>query len=360
VVFSADVAEARARAGEKVVLVRVETSPEDIHGMHAAQGILTARGGMTSHAAVVARGMGKCCISGCGALQIDAAAGEMRIDEHVIREGDPLTLDGGTGEVMLGRVPTVTPELGGTFAELMRWADRVRRLRVRTNADTPHDAKIARQYGAEGIGLCRTEHMFFEPRRILAVREMILAAGRAERERALRKLLPIQRRDFAGIFRAMEGLPVTIRLLDPPLHEFLPREDEEIRELARALGRDAAEVRAKVDVLREFNPMLGHRGCRLAITFPEIYRMQTRAIVEAACEVAESGVRVQPEIMLPLVAHVRELEVLRGQVQQEIDEVLSSQRVRVRPRIGTMIEVTTPGASWGRTWTRASWKEIRS
>jgi len=339
VVFSADEAEARARTGEKVLLVRMETSPEDIHGMHAAQGILTARGGMTSHAAVVARGMGKCCVTGCGALEIDYAARCMRIGEHVVRDGDPLTVDGSSGEVILGRVPTVTPELGGAFTELMRWADRARRLRVRTNADTPQDAKVARQFGAEGIGLCRTEHMFFEPRRILAVREMILAADRAEREGALRKLLPIQRGDFAGIFRAMEGLPVTIRLLDPPLHEFLPHDGDEIRELARALGRDAAEVRAKVDAIREFNPMLGHRGCRLGISFPEIYRMQTRAIVEAACEVAESGVRVEPEIMIPLVSHVRELEVLRGHVEDEVREVLRGRRVRVRPRIGSMIEV---------------------
>ena len=339
VVFSADEAEARARTGEKVLLVRMETSPEDIHGMHAAQGILTARGGMTSHAAVVARGMGKCCVTGCGALEIDYAARCMRIGEHVVRDGDPLTVDGSSGEVILGRVPTVTPELGGAFTELMRWADRARRLRVRTNADTPQDAKVARQFGAEGIGLCRTEHMFFEPRRILAVREMILAADRAEREGALRRLLPIQRGDFAGIFRAMEGLPVTIRLLDPPLHEFLPHDEDEIRELARALGRDAAEVRAKVDAIREFNPMLGHRGCRLGVSFPEIYRMQTRAIVEAACEVAESGVRVEPEIMIPLVSHVRELEVLRGHVEDEVREVLRGRRVRVRPRIGSMIEV---------------------
>ena len=339
VVFSADEAEARARTGEKVILVRVETSPEDIHGMHAAEGILTARGGMTSHAAVVARGMGKCCVSGCGALEIDYAARCMRIAEHVVRDGDPLTVDGSSGEVILGRVPTVTPELGGAFTELMGWADRVRRLRVRANADTPQDAKVARQFGAEGIGLCRTEHMFFEPRRILAVREMILAADRAEREGVLRRLLPIQRSDFAGIFRAMEGLPVTIRLLDPPLHEFLPHGGDEIRALARALGRDAAEVRAKVDAIREFNPMLGHRGCRLGISFPEIYRMQTRAIVEAACEVAESGVRVEPEIMIPLVSHVRELEVLRGHVEDEVREVLRGRRVRVRPRIGSMIEV---------------------
>jgi pyruvate,orthophosphate dikinase len=339
VVFSADEAESRVKAGEKVVLVRVETSPDDIHGMHAAEGILTTRGGMTSHAAVVARGMGTCAVTGCGMLQIDAERGEMRVGPHVIRRGDPISLDGTRGEVLLGRVPTVTPELGGAFGELMGWADRARRLKVRTNADSPQDAKIARQFGAEGIGLCRTEHMFFEPRRILAVREMILARDRAERERALGKLLPIQRGDFVGIFRAMEGLPVTIRLLDPPLHEFLPREDQEIREVAAALARDVGEVRAKLDELREFNPMLGHRGCRLGISYPEIYRMQARAIVEAACEVAQSGVRVRPEIMIPLVAHVRELEFVRGQVAEELRAVLRGQPVRVRPRIGTMIEV---------------------
>ncbi len=340
VVFSADEAEARAKAGEKLILVRVETSPEDIHGMHAAEGILTARGGMTSHAAVVARGMGKCCVAGCGSLRIDYAKGEMSIDEHVIRAGDPITIDGSTGEVMRGRVRTVTPELGGEFSELMRWADQVRKVRVRTNADTPNDAKIARQFGAEGIGLCRTEHMFFEPGRILAVREMILSSDDTQRKRALDKLLPMQRGDFVGIFQAMEGLPVTIRLLDPPLHEFLPHEDEEIREVAAALGSDAAKVRGMIDSLKEFNPMLGHRGCRLGITFPEIYRMQVRAITEAACEVAESGVKVQPEIMVPLVSHVGELERLRPLIDDEISAVLKRHPgAKVRPTIGTMIEV---------------------
>src|SRR5574338_98847 len=340
VVFSADEAEARAKAGDKVILVRIETSPEDIHGMHAAQGILTARGGMTSHAAVVARGMGKCCVAGCGALRIDYAAKELRVDGRVVRAGDAITLDGSTGGVMLGAIPTVTPELGGGFAELMTWADRLRRLRVRTNADTPTDAKIARQFGAEGIGLCRTEHMFFEPGRILAVREMILAGDTAARERALAKLLPMQRSDFVGIFQAMEGLPVTIRLLDPPLHEFLPHSEDEIREVAAALGTDVAAIRGKIDEVREFNPMLGHRGCRLGITFPEIYRMQVRAIVEAACEVAESGTAVEPEIMIPLVAHVGELERLRPVVEDEVKAVLQRYpRAGVRPKIGTMIEV---------------------
>jgi pyruvate,orthophosphate dikinase len=340
IVLSADEAEARAKAGEKVVLVRIETSPDDIHGMHAAEGILTARGGMTSHAAVVARGMGKCCIAGCGALRIDAATRELRVGGHVLRAGDWITLDGATGEVFRGEVPTVTPELGGSFADLMRWADAIRRVRVRTNADTPADARLARQFGAEGIGLCRTEHMFFEPSRILAVREMILAADLPARERALAKLLPMQRGDFVGIFRAMSGLPVTIRLLDPPLHEFLPHSDAEIHEVAQALGSDAAVVRAKVEELSEFNPMLGHRGCRLGISFPEIYRMQVRAIVEAACEVAADRGRVQPEIMLPLIAHKGELALLRELVQDETAAVLREwPRARVKPAIGTMIEV---------------------
>jgi pyruvate,orthophosphate dikinase len=340
IVLSADEAEAHAKAGEKVVLVRVETSPDDIHGMHAAEGILTARGGMTSHAAVVARGMGKCCVAGCGALRVDAAAREVRVGGHVLRAGDWITLDGATGEVFRGQVPTVTPELGGSFADLMRWADEIRVVKVRTNADTPADAKLAREFGAEGIGLCRTEHMFFEPSRILAVREMILAADPPARERALAKLLPMQRGDFAEIFRAMNGLPVTIRLLDPPLHEFLPHTDAEIHEVAEALGSDAAVVRAKVEELSEFNPMLGHRGCRLGISFPEIYRMQVRAIVEAACEVSSDRGRVQPEIMLPLIAHRGELAILRKLIEDETAAVLREwPRVRVKPAIGTMIEV---------------------
>ena len=339
VVFSADSAEAKAKAGEKVVLVRVETSPEDIHGMHAAEGILTARGGMTSHAAVVARGMGKSCVVGCGALQISYERGEFRVDDQIVRAGDEITIDGSTGEVILGRVATVTPELGREFAELMRWSDAVRRLEVRTNADTPHDAKVAREFGAQGIGLCRTEHMFFEEERILAVREMILATDEAQRAPALEKLLPMQRGDFVGIFRAMEGLPVTIRLLDPPLHEFLPHVEEGIREVAEALGAEVAAVRARIEERREFNPMLGHRGCRLGITFPEIYRMQVRAIAEAACQVAESGVKVRPEIMIPLVSHVGELERLRKLVEQEVGRVVAQSRARVKIAIGTMIEV---------------------
>ena len=340
VVFSADEAEAKAKAGEKVVLVRIETSPEDIHGMHAAEGILTARGGMTSHAAVVARGMGKCCVAGCGMLQIAYDRREMRVGDHVVRGGEVITIDGSTGEVILGRVPTVTPELADEFTELMRWADAARQLSVRTNADTPHDARVARDFGAEGIGLCRTEHMFFEEERILAVREMILSTDEHQRGRALDKLLPMQRGDFVGILRAMDGLPVTIRLLDPPLHEFLPHEEAGIREVAEALGDDVAAVRARIEERREFNPMLGHRGCRLGITFPDIYRMQVRAIAEAACEVAAQGVRVVPEIMIPLIAHVKELAQLRRLVEEEVGKVLASHpNVRVKIPIGTMIEV---------------------
>jgi len=340
IVLTADEAEARAKAGEKVILVRVDTSPDDIHGMHAAEGILTARGGMTSHAAVVARGMGKCCVAGCGSLQVDLSTQEVRLGEHVFRAGDFLTLDGSRGEVIKGEVPTVTPELGGAFAELMRWADRMRKLGVRTNADTPQDASVAREFGAEGIGLCRTEHMFFEPARILAMREMILAGDTAARERALEKLLPMQRADFEGIFRAMDGLPVTIRLLDPPLHEFLPHSDEDIRDVAKALGISAAALRAKVEAVREFNPMLGHRGCRLGISHPEIYRMQVRAILEAAYQVAGEGTKVRPEILLPLISHVGEFEILRELALKEIAKVQAVHAGRrVRPLIGTMIEV---------------------
>jgi len=340
IVLTADEAEARAKAGQKVVLVRVETSPEDVHGMHAAEGILTARGGMTSHAAVVARGMGKCCVVGCGELRVDRARGEVHLGHRTLRDGEPLTIDGTTGDVIAGAVPTVAPTLDAEFALLMRWADQRRTLRVRGNADTPHDAKVAREFGAEGIGLCRTEHMFFETDRILAVREMILAGSAEARAEALAKLLPMQRGDFVGIFRAMEGLPVTIRLLDPPLHEFLPDGDDEVEALASALGRDTAQVRARIDGLREFNPMLGHRGCRVGITYPEIYRMQVRAIAEAACQVAESGVAVRPEVMVPLVSNVGELERLRALCDEEIRAVRAEHgAARVRVAIGTMIEV---------------------
>ncbi len=340
VVFSAEKAEARAKGGAKVILVRTETSPEDIVGMNASEGILTAKGGMTSHAAVVARGMGKCCVAGCGMLAIDYDQGTMRVGEHSVCEGDVLTIDGSTGEVMLGAAATVVPELGGAFSELMKWTDRFRTLKVRTNADTPQDAEVARDFGAEGIGLCRTEHMFFEPGRILAVRQMILAADSESREAALAKLLPMQRGDFEGIFRAMDGLPVTVRLLDPPLHEFLPQSDEDIRAVADSLGRSIGDIRHALESLHEFNPMLGHRGCRLGITFPEIYAMQVRAITEAAVRVAAEGVKVKPEIMVPLVAHERELEELRALAEKVISEVRrEAGKTRVRPIIGTMIEV---------------------
>jgi len=340
VAFSAEQAEQRAKGGAKVILVRTETSPEDIVGMHASEGILTAKGGMTSHAAVVARGMGKSCVAGCGALAIDYQQGVMQIGEHLIREGDPLTIDGSTGEVMLGFATTVIPELGGAFTELMKWTDRLRTLEVRTNADTPQDAIVARRFGAEGIGLCRTEHMFFEPGRILAVREMILASDSHSRESALAKLLPMQRGDFEGIFRAMDGLPVAIRLLDPPLHEFLPQSDEDIRAVAEALGTSIGDVRHKLESLHEFNPMLGHRGCRLGITYPEIYAMQVRAITEAACRVATEGVKVKPEIMIPFVSHARELAKLRALAEEVIADVRrESPGSRIRPTIGTMIEV---------------------
>jgi pyruvate,orthophosphate dikinase len=341
VVFSADEAEEAARLGLKVVLVRIETSPEDIHGMHAAQGILTARGGMTSHAAVVARGMGKCCVAGCGDIKVDYRAQQFTArDGSVISKGDIITLDGSTGEVMKGQVPTVQPELTGDFGTLMKWVDQYRRLGVRTNADTPHDSKVARQFGAEGIGLCRTEHMFFEGERIMAVREMILAEDLEGRKRALSKILPMQKGDFLGIFREMKGLPVTIRLLDPPLHEFLPHSEKEIEELAQVMNVSVGALKNKVEFLHEFNPMLGHRGCRLGITFPEIYDMQVQAIMEAACElVKDEGYEIIPEIMIPLVSEVKELAILRSHAVRVADEVISRYGIKVKYLIGTMIEL---------------------
>lgn len=341
VVFSADDAEDAARIGLKVILVRIETSPEDIHGMHAAQGILTARGGMTSHAAVVARGMGKCCVAGCGDIKVDYAKQEFTTRSgQLIRKGDVITLDGSTGEVMQGAVPTVAPELTGEFGQLMKWVDKYRRLRVRTNADTPQDSKVAREFGAEGIGLCRTEHMFFDAERISAVREMILSDDVEGRRKALAKILPMQKSDFKGIFREMKGLPVTIRLLDPPLHEFLPQKDEEIDDIAKIMGVSANTLKAKVESLHEFNPMLGHRGCRLGITYPEIYDMQVQAIMEAACElVKEDGFEIVPEIMIPLVGHVRELEIMRANSVRVADEVIERYGVEVTYLIGTMIEL---------------------
>jgi len=339
VVFSAEEAVAAKAKGIKTILVRTETSPEDIAGMDAAEGILTAKGGRTSHAAVVARGMGKCCVVGCEALRIDYKTGVMTSNGMTVKDGDWITLDGATGSVYLGQVPTSQAKVSGDFSKLMGWADKVRRLGVRTNADTPHDAEVARGFGAEGIGLCRTEHMFFEGNRIDAVREMILATTLDAREKALAKLLPYQRKDFAGIFKAMNGLPVTVRLLDPPLHEFLPHSDEEYADLARKTGLQKAQLEQTGELLHEFNPMLGHRGCRLAITYPEIYAMQTRAIIEAAVEVAGKGVKVFPEIMIPLVATESELKKLRKLVIDTAEDVLSKKKKKLAYTVGTMIEV---------------------
>jgi pyruvate,orthophosphate dikinase len=339
VVFTAVDAERMAERGERVVLVRTETSPEDIGGMHAAQGILTARGGMTSHAAVVGRGMGKCCVVGCGAVNIDDEKHLFTVNGLTVREGDLLTLNGSTGEVILGEAPLIQPVMSREFQTLMGWVDRARRLKVRANADTPHDAKVSRAFGAEGIGLCRTEHMFFEGERIKAVREMILADSVEERKRALSKLLPMQRTDFLGIFKEMEGLPVTIRLLDPPLHEFLPHTDEELNELSRDMGVSVNVLRDKNKALHEFNPMLGHRGCRLGITFPEIYEMQIQAIFEAACKLSKEKVRVIPEVMIPLVMDLKELERLKELLNRTAQGILQQYGLRLKYSIGTMIEL---------------------
>jgi pyruvate, orthophosphate dikinase len=336
IVFDADTAERHNDMGEAVILVRIETSPEDIHGMHAAKGILTARGGMTSHAAVVARGMGRPCVSGAGSLQIDAAARILRIAGRELREGDILTLDGSTGEVMAGEVPTLQPELVGDFGTLMVWADKARRMKVRANAETPADAQTARDFGAEGIGLCRTEHMFFDASRITAVRQMILAEDEAGRRVALAKLLPEQRSDFVGIFEVMAGLPVTIRLLDPPLHEFLPHQESEFEEVAAAAGVGVSVLKQRAAELHEFNPMLGHRGCRLGVTYPEIYEMQARAIFEAACALAVAPV---PEIMIPLVGTKRELELMKAVVDAAAEAVFAEQGKRIEYLVGTMIEL---------------------
>ncbi len=335
-VFDSDTAENRAALGEPVILIRTETSPEDIHGMHAAKGILTARGGMTSHAAVVARGMGRPCVSGAGGLSIDAKARTAKAGARVINEGDLITIDGSTGQVMAGEVATVQPELAGDFATLMEWADGVRRMRVRANAETPADARVAREFGAEGIGLCRTEHMFFDASRIAAVREMILAETEKGRRVALAKLLPEQRKDFAELFEVMAGLPVTIRLLDPPLHEFLPHEDAEFATVAAAAGVDIDTLKRRAAELHEFNPMLGHRGCRLGVTFPEIYEMQARAIFEAALSLKDAPV---PEIMIPLVATKRELELMKAVVDKAAEAVFAEAGRRIDYLVGTMIEL---------------------
>ena len=340
VVFSADEAEKWAEEGEKVVLVRVETSPEDIHGMHVSQGILTARGGMTSHAAVVARGMGTPAVCGAGEVKIDYAAKQFKVGDTVVKEGDVITLDGSTGEVILGAVATKDPELVGDFGLLMGWADEIRVLKVRTNADTPHDAEVARKFGAEGIGLCRTEHMFFDPNRIAHMREMIIASNEADRRAALAKLLPYQRDDFKGLFVAMDGLHVTIRLLDPPLHEFLPQKDAEQREIAKELGVDVEVVKNRVAQLHEANPMLGHRGCRLGVTYPEIYEMQAQAIFEAAVEASkELGKQVEPEVMIPLVGTKKELDLMKAAVDKMAEEVMAKAGKKFNYTVGTMIEL---------------------
>jgi len=340
IVFNADEAERQAAKGEAVILVRLETSPEDIHGMHAAKGILTSRGGMTSHAAVVARGMGKPCICAAAGLAIDSRNGRMTVGSRVMEAGETITIDGSAGTVMLGAVPTIDPKLSGDFATLMGWADQRRRLKIRTNADTPTDARTARRFGAEGIGLCRTEHMFFDDERILAVRQMILAGDADGRRAALAKILPMQRQDFIELFEIMVGLPVTIRLLDPPLHEFLPHEPEEIELVARASGVDAAALTRRAGELREVNPMLGLRGCRLGILFPEIYEMQARAIFEATIAVAQStGRSVVPEIMVPLIGTARELELIKAEIDAIAKEVMSETSGVLEYQVGTMIEV---------------------
>ncbi|MBW3168353.1 pyruvate, phosphate dikinase [Qipengyuania flava] len=340
IVLDADTAELWANRGEKVILVRVETSPEDIHGMHAATGILTARGGMTSHAAVVARGMGRPCVSGASQVLIAREGRTLTIGDRELKEGDVITIDGANGQVMAGEVATIEPELAGDFGTLMEWADKHRRMRVRTNAETETECRMARQFGAEGIGLCRTEHMFFDAGRISAVREMILADSEAGRRAALDKLLPEQRSDFVTIFEVMAGLPCTIRLLDPPLHEFLPHGDTEFEELAEATGVDIEKLRRRAGELHEFNPMLGHRGCRLGITYPEIYEMQARAIFEAACQVAkDSGEAPVPEIMIPLVATRRELELLKDVVDRVAQEVFADTGTTLEYLVGTMIEL---------------------
>jgi pyruvate, orthophosphate dikinase len=340
IVLSADEAEALKANGKNVILVRVETSPEDIHGMHAAEGILTTRGGMTSHAAVVARGMGKPCVSGAGSLRVDYAAGTVTVAGHIFREGDVITIDGSTGQVLAGRVPMTEPALSGEFAILMGWADRLRRLGIRANADTPNDARVALKFGAEGIGLCRTEHMFFEEDRIRAVREMILADDEKSRRSALGKLLPMQRADFIELFEIMQGLPVTIRLLDPPLHEFLPHGDEEIAEVAAAMKADPGKLADRARELHEFNPMLGFRGCRLAVAYPEIAEMQARAIFEAAVVAAKrTGKPVVPEVMVPLIATKGEFDLVKARIDAMAEAVAIETETKVHYQVGTMIEL---------------------
>ena len=341
IVYTAEDAKEWAARGEKVVLVRLETSPEDIEGMKAAQGILTVRGGMTSHAAVVARGMGKCCVSGCGAINMDEANKQFTLAGKTYHEGDWLSLDGSTGNIYDGAMPTVDASVGGDFGRIMSWADKYRRLKVRTNADTPHDAAKARELGAEGIGLCRTEHMFFEGDRIAAIREMICSDTVEQREKALAKLLPMQQGDFEGIYEAMEGCPVTIRFLDPPLHEFVPTEEADIELLAKDMNKSVAEIKAIIASLHEFNPMMGHRGCRLAVTFPEIAVMQTRAVIRAAINVQKKHPewKMEPEIMIPLVGEVKELKYVKDVVVKTADEELANAGMKMKYLVGTMIEI---------------------
>ncbi|WP_300609106.1 pyruvate, phosphate dikinase [Methanohalophilus sp.] len=347
VVFTAEDAEDKAKEGIKTILVRTETSPEDIGGMDASEGILTVRGGMTSHAAVVARGMGKPCVTGCGAISIDMEKREFTTGKVIVKEGDYISIDGSTGNVILGKVDLIPPKLTGELYTILTWADEIRSLKVRANADTPHDATVARDFGAQGIGLCRTEHMFFGEERIPAVREMIMAEDVKSRKQALEKLLPMQKEDFIGIFRAMDGFPVTIRLLDPPLHEFLPNQEElieKIRELEMK-GADKKEIDEvqrvldRVEVLKEINPMLGHRGCRLGITYPEVYEMQVRAIIEAACELTREGLKIVPEIMIPLVSHVRELELIKQNVKTTAEATMKECGAEIDYLVGTMIEL---------------------
>ncbi|WP_417680528.1 pyruvate, phosphate dikinase [Roseibium sp.] len=340
IVFTSDEAEEAKAAGRKVILVRVETSPEDIHGMHASEGILTSRGGMTSHAAVVARGMGKPCVAGAGMVRIDYRAGTISANGRTLNKGDVITIDGASGQILVGEVDMLQPALSGDFGTLMSWADGVRRMKVRTNAETPADAKVARDFGAEGIGLCRTEHMFFDGERIIAVREMILSETEDGRRAALAKLLPMQRQDFAEIFEIMKGLPVTIRLLDPPLHEFLPKSDEEVAEVAAAMGVSADKLRERAHTLEEFNPMLGHRGCRLLVSYPEIAEMQARAIFEAAIQAGKAtGSPVVPEIMVPLVGLKGELDMVRASIEAMAEAVQKETGESLTYQVGTMVEL---------------------
>jgi len=340
VVFSADIAQEQAAKGESVILVRAETSPDDIHGMHAAVGILTSRGGMTSHAAVVARGMGKTCIAGAETIKIDAKAKKFTVNNKTVKEGDFITLDGSTGEIFLGEAKTIEPKILNDFKTLMIWADKIRKLGVRANADTPHDAKMAREFGAQGIGLCRTEHMFFDEKRLPYMQEMILADSKSDRKKALAKLLPFQRDDFIGLFKEMKGLPVTIRTLDPPLHEFLPKNQKEAQELSKKIGISTKTIEQKTKELHESNPMLGHRGCRLGITYPEITAMQVNAIIAAACELKKKeNIKVVPEIMIPLVGNVNELKNQKKVAKNVAEEVMKKYNLKIDYKIGTMIEV---------------------